>query len=176
MIFTLLVSTAVATQPTATVVPWPERKKTLVGGFLAARLEATRLASPIPTATPDWPTMLQREYHQGYVDGATEALRGVRLPGTHPAQPTSIRTSLHGAWLVTATATRTPRPNPEAACVAVGHDWYYKDEKTYTMWALIPICHPNGTPWPCLDSQVWVWTQRCGRCGLRREHEWKEIP
>lgn len=78
--------------------------------------------------------------------------------------------------IVTVSRTPTPKPNPEATCVVKGHRWYYKDDVTYTMWALIPICHPLGTPWPCVDSQIWVWTQKCGRCGLRREYEWREKP
>lgn len=122
---------------------------------ISALFVSLAFAWPSPTPTPSL-------YNMGYHDGlkVAAAYAGAQLR--------------HGAWLVTATVTKTPTANPEATCVAKGHDWYYKDDKTYTMWVLIPLCHPNGTPWPCVDSQIWVWTQRCGRCGLRREHEWKE--
>lgn len=134
--------------------------------MIAALLVASTLAvMPSPTVTPTSCPSRSLDGWRAFEDGV-RAGRETAIPS--------------GAWLVTATVTatatrtRTPRPNPEATCVAVGHDWYYKDDGTYEMWALIPICdRPGGTPWPCVDSQIWVWTQRCGRCGLRREHEWK---
>lgn len=64
---------------------------------------ATATPTPLPRHSEDWLV--------GFHSGMTNAIekKWDKIPA--------------GAWVVTATVTGTPTPNPEATCVAVGHQW-----------------------------------------------------
>ena len=138
---------------------------------LTAVLLSACLATPVPTKTPsaeDWLAMSRAEiFHRGVVHGLTEGPRVVSWAVTVTATP---KEGPH-SWIVTATVTRTasptrtPKPNPEATCVARGHTWDNPD-------ALRPPYKQ-----PCFHSQAWydrngveVMLCRCQRCGLWREN------
>lgn len=78
--------------------------------------------------------------------------------------PTCTPTPLpQGAWVavVTATVTRTPKPNAEATCVAKGHEWEGCSPQGYRR--IVDDCVPSR------GANGVTWAERCRRCGLWRE-------
>jgi hypothetical protein len=179
----VVLALAVAT-PTVTHTPYEQCRATAktVNAILHEELtiQAVKRHS-VATLTPNaeaWLGMSRAEiYNRGVARGAFEAI----------ANPPP------GVWLITATMTKSPTPNAEATCVAVGHDWEVFERTGDPMhlgMAEISFecshlhCNTPGecnqkclNKWPWLQGWHWgIGMASCDIARCRRCHLWREKP